>query len=98
MHALQIIPLAALLLELGARRVPLLQAAATRLGLLWILVMSYLGALALLTVQALAGQSVVRPDLAFTIWGVMLLAAAGIAVIVVLTRGRRAVVAVRPAA
>lgn len=98
MHALQIIPLAALLLELGARRIPLLQAPATRLGLLWILVMSYLGALALLTAQALAGQSVVHSDVAFTIWGVTLLAAAGLAVLVVLTRGRRAVVAVRLAA
>ncbi|MBT2553952.1 hypothetical protein [Arthrobacter sp. ISL-5] len=98
MHALQIIPLAAVLLELGARRITLLQPAATRLGLLWILVMSYLGALAILTVQALAGQSVVRPDVAFTIWGVTLLAAAGLAVLVVLTRGRRGVVAVRPAA
>ncbi|WP_264353858.1 hypothetical protein [Pseudarthrobacter sp. MM222] len=86
MHALQVIPLAALLLELGARRIPVLRAAATRLGLLWILVMSYLGALALLTVQALAGQSVVRPDGAFTTWGVTLLAAAGLAAVVVLTR------------
>jgi hypothetical protein len=97
MHALQLIPLMALLLELGARRIPLLRAAATRLGLLWILVASYLGALALLTVQALAGQSVVRPDAAVTMWGVTLLAAAGLAVVVVLTRGWRAVVTQRPA-
>ena len=98
MHALQLIPLTALLLELGARRIPLLRAAGTRLGLLWILVMSYLGALALLTVQALAGQSVVRPDAAVTTWGVTLLAAAGVAAVVVLTRGRRAVVVQRLAA
>ncbi|WP_219816664.1 hypothetical protein [Arthrobacter sp. ZGTC131] len=98
MHALQLIPLSALLLEIGARRIPLLRAAATRLGLVWIVIMSYLGALMLLTVQALAGQSVVRPDAAFTIWGVTLLAAAGIAVVAVLTRGRRAVLALHRAA
>jgi hypothetical protein len=98
MHALQVIPLAALLLELGARRIPLLRAAATRVDLLWILVMSYLGALALLTAEALAGQSVVRPDGVFTIWGVTLLAAAGLAAVVVLIRGYRAVGALPPAA
>lgn len=98
MHALQAIPLAALLLEFGARRIPLLRAAGTRLGLLWILVISYLGALALLTQQALAGQSVVRPDAAFTTWAVMLLAAAGVAAAVVLTRGHRTVGEPRPAA
>ncbi len=98
MHALQVIPLTALLLELGARRIPLLRSAGTRLGLLWIVAASYLGALALLTAQALAGQSVVRPDAAFTIWGVMLLAAAGSAAVVVLTRGSRAVAGLRTAA
>lgn len=90
MHALQLIPLTALLLELGARRTPRLRSAATRLGLLWITVMSYLAALALLTAQALAGQSVVRPDAAFTAWGVALLAAAGLAATAVLLRGRDA--------
>ena len=98
MHALQLIPLAAVLLELGARRIPLLQAAATRVGLLWILVASYLGALSLLTVQALAGQSIVRTDAVFTSWGVALLSGAGLAVLVVLNRGQRAVAAQRPAA
>lgn len=45
MHALQLIPLTALLLELGAGRLPLLGDAATRLGLIWIMVASFLGAL-----------------------------------------------------
>jgi hypothetical protein len=89
MHALQLIPLTALLLELGTRRIPMLRAAGIRLGLLWILVLTYLGALALLTAQALAGQSVVRPDGAYTIWGVALFAAAGLAAAVVLARGHR---------
>lgn len=98
MHALQIIPLAALALELGARRIPLLRATATRLALLWILVAFYLNALALLTVQALAGQSVVRPEGAFVFWGVSLLMAAGGAVLVILARGRRTTVTLRPSA
>jgi hypothetical protein len=89
MHALQLIPLTALLLELGTRRIPMLRAAGIRLGLLWILVLTYLGALALLTAQALAGQSVVRPDGAYTTWGVALFAAAGLAAAVVLARGHR---------
>lgn len=94
MHALQLIPFTALMLELGTRRIPLLRAAATRLGLLWILVSSYLGALAL---QALAGQSVVRPAASVTMWGVTLIAAAAGLAVVVLTRGRRAVITERPA-
>jgi len=96
MHALQLIPLSALLLELGARRARLLRATSTRLGLIWVLVVAYLGAVALLTVQALAGQSVARPDATVTAWGVALLAAAGLAAVVVLSRGRHAFVAKRP--
>jgi hypothetical protein len=98
MHALQVIPLAALLLEIGARRIPLLRTAGTRLGLLWILVISYLGTLVLLTIQAMAWQPVVRPDAGSPAWGVTLFAAAGLAAVVVLTRGRRTVAALRPAA
>jgi hypothetical protein len=96
MHALQLIPLTALLLELGARRIPLLRATATRTGLIWILAGSYLGAVAILTGQALAGQPVVRPDATFGTMGVALLAGAGLAAGVVLTRARRALVAQRP--
>lgn len=88
MHALQLLPLAALLLELGARRIPLLRAARMRLGLIWILAGAYLGAVALLTVQALAGQSVVRPDATVVTWGVTLLAVAAIAVVVLFSSGR----------
>ena len=96
MHALQLIPLAALLLELGARRARLLRATSTRLGLIWILVAAYLGTVALLTAQALAGQSVARPDATVTAWGVALIAAAGLAAVVVLGRGRRAIAAQGP--
>jgi hypothetical protein len=96
MHALQLIPLAALLLELGARRIPLLRAARMRLGLIWILVVSYLGILAILTVQALAGQSAVRPGAAVMTWGVTLLAAAGLAAVVLISGGQRQAAKVVP--
>jgi len=84
MHALQLIPLAALLLEVLARRIPALTDARTRFRLIWVVICLYLGVLTLLTGQALAGQSVVRPDaLVAGIAAVLLLgsgvAAAGIA-------------------
>ena len=56
---------------------------------------AYLSAVVLLTVQALAGQSVARPDATLTAWGVALLAADGLAVVVVLRRRNRAFVAQR---
>ena len=55
---------------------------------------AYLSAVVLLTVQALAGQSA-APHATLTAWGVALLAAAGLAVIVVLRRRSRAFVAQR---
>jgi hypothetical protein len=88
MHALQLIPLTAPLLELAARRIPLLHEA-SRLALLWILAASYLCLLALLTLQALAGQPITRPDSTFTLAGMALFAAIVLAVVVVLARGRR---------
>jgi hypothetical protein len=62
MHALQLIPLAALLLELAARRIPALRRTSTRVGILWTLIVLYTGVLAVLTLQALAGESIVHPD------------------------------------
>ncbi|PXA68145.1 hypothetical protein [Cryobacterium arcticum] len=62
MHALQVLPLAALLLEVLARRMPALGRPLTRRGVLRVLVGLYLGVLVLLTGQALAGQSIVQPS------------------------------------
>ena len=83
MHALQLFPVVALLLEFLARRIPALAAPATRFRLVWVVIGLYVGVLALLTGQALAGQSIVRPDMTVTgIAAVLLsgavLAAAGI--------------------
>jgi hypothetical protein len=87
MHALQALPLAALLLELAARRVPALRREATRAGLVAVATGLYLGAVVLLTVQALAGLPLLRPDPAVAAAVVLSLAAAGVAV---LLRGRAA--------
>ncbi|MGO4784314.1 hypothetical protein [Cryobacterium sp. W22_MBD10_FK3] len=62
MHALQVLPLAALLLEALARRMPVLARPLARSGILRALVGLYLGVLALVTGQALAGQSIVAPS------------------------------------
>ncbi len=63
MHALQLIPLSLLALEFLARALPVLRVPAVRLRLLVVLVASYVAVLALLTWQALRGQSIVHPDL-----------------------------------
>ncbi|MFC5791561.1 hypothetical protein ACFPPE_17050 [Agromyces tardus] len=81
MHALQLLPLAAILLELAARRIPQLRRPATRLGVMRVLVAVYLGTVAIVTFQALAGESIVAPGGAtivasLTLWAAALLAVA----------------------
>lgn len=63
MHALQAIPLALLLVEFAARRVPALGREATRVGFVWTASLGYAALLTLVTWQALRGQSIVRSDL-----------------------------------
>lgn len=75
MHALQILPLLVLGLELLARRVPVLNAS-LRLRLVCIAVPAYAATLAVLTWQALAGQSVVQPSGAILWVGVLVAVAA----------------------
>ena len=62
MHALQAVPLLALLLEFGARRVGLLRDAIVRRGLVLTGAGVYLAVVGLVTMQALRGQSIVAPD------------------------------------
>ena len=62
MHALQILPLSALVLELLGRRFDTLLLPAVRLRIVVIIATLYGSITALLTVQALSGQSIVRPD------------------------------------
>jgi len=62
MHALQALPLLALLLEFGARAVPVLRDALVRRGLVLTGAGTYLAVVGLVTMQALRGQSIVAPD------------------------------------
>lgn len=89
MHALQALPLLALLLELGARRVPLLRDALVRRGLVLTGAGAYLGVVALVTVQAMRGQSIVAPDALTLIIGATIAAASLAAALAVLAAGSR---------
>lgn len=62
MHALQALPILVILLELLARRVSVFRDVAVRFRLVAIATVAYAATLALLTVQALRGQSIVQPD------------------------------------
>jgi hypothetical protein len=89
MHAMQVIPLAALSLELGARRFSVLRRVATRVRILAVLTGLYVGVLAVLTSQALAGEPVVRPSVQVLTASVALWVAAAAAIGVVVARARR---------
>ncbi|MFC0682183.1 hypothetical protein ACFFGH_30500 [Lysobacter korlensis] len=76
MHALQLIPLAAIVLELAARRIRVLREPQVRARLMWVAIGLYAGVLALLTAQALLGQPIVRPEGPVLVAGLILFAAA----------------------
>lgn len=61
MHALQVLPILVIALELLSRRMPRLTVASVRLRLVRIAVVAYAATVAVLTWQALAGQSIVSP-------------------------------------
>lgn len=63
MHALQVLPLLAMALTLLASRWPVLRGERTRTRLLLVAAASYFGLTALVTWQALRGQSIVDPDI-----------------------------------
>lgn len=87
MHALQAIPLLALGLELLARRVGVLRAARVRRGLVLTGAGAWLAATALVTVQALRGQSIAQPDALTLAAGAAIALAALVAALAVLRRG-----------
>ncbi|MCS5716327.1 hypothetical protein NVV95_17405 [Herbiconiux sp. CPCC 205716] len=85
MHALQLIPLVAIGLDLLGRRVRVLADDRVRRRLVVVVVAGYAGGLAVLTAQALAGQSIMQPSGAVLVagWAVaggVLLAAAAVLV------------------
>ncbi|MFC3895469.1 hypothetical protein ACFOWZ_28650 [Lentzea rhizosphaerae] len=79
-HAIQVLPLIALGLIVLARRYPLLRSDVRRRWVVRIAVFGYTGVFAILTWQAMRGQSVVNPDVR-----TLLAAAAVVAVTVALT-------------
>lgn len=85
MHALQVIPLFLIAVELLSRRVAVFRREAVRFRLVLIVTGAYSAVLALLTWQALRGQSIVQPDALTLVAGaaiaVIALAAAGVAVL-----------------
>lgn len=62
MHALQVLPLVAIALELLARRVSVLRSATVRFRLVLAAVVGFAGLVALVLWQAMRGQSIVAPD------------------------------------
>ncbi|MDO7883320.1 hypothetical protein [Antiquaquibacter soli] len=86
MHALQVIPLVLLIVELASRRVPLLRDSAVRARLVTIVAAAYAAVLALLTWQALRGQSIVQPDALTLAVGGAIAAASLVAVLAVVAR------------
>jgi hypothetical protein len=92
MHALQVIPIALILAELLARRIPALRDVAARFRLVLIVAMTYAATITLLTWQALRGQSIIHPDAATFVTAVAI-AVAAIAAAIVLVRSRRSMTA-----
>jgi hypothetical protein len=97
MHALQAIPLLVIALELLARRVPALSPPAVRHRLTAVGSAAFTGVLALLTWQALRGQSVVAPD-ATTVAAFGAIVAATAVALTWAVRPAESAVGVRPAA
>ena len=98
MHAMQVIPLLALLIELLGRRLPALRDVRARLGILVVLAGLYLGIIAVLTVQALSGESIVYPDAATSTVSFALFIAAAVGIVVIVRRARTGVSASSAAA
>ncbi|MCX4094176.1 hypothetical protein [Nocardia sp. alder85J] len=87
-HALQLVPLTLAALELAAAQVPTLRSVAVRARLVTVAGTSYAAVLALLTWQAMRGQSIVRPD-RWTLVAGLLVAVVAAAAAVLALRGRR---------
>ena len=84
MHALQVLPLLLLALELLAFRLPLLRDPRRRFRLIVIAVAGYAAALAVITAQALSGQSIVAPAGGILVAGATVAALTVLAAVIVL--------------
>ena len=81
MHALQVLPIMVVVLELLSARLPRFRSEAVRFRLAAIATATYAVALVLVTVQSLAGQSIVQPSGAILAAGIVVAAAAVIAAV-----------------
>jgi len=84
MHALQAIPLALIALELLSRKMAILQSVPVRARLTSIFAAGYVGFLAILTSQAIAGQSIVQPAAAIIAFSAAIFGACAIAATIAL--------------
>jgi hypothetical protein len=87
MHALQLLPLAALLLAVAARRIPALAPDQVRVRLTAIAAVAYLAAVALVTAEALAGRPVTAPSAGALAASAVIALAALLAAVTVIVRG-----------
>ncbi len=88
MHALQLLPLLLIVLEVLSRRIVVLTDGAVRARLMWLATAGYAAIVGLVTWQALRGQSIVRPDaLTLTALAAILIGVA-IPAVIVLRTGR----------
>ncbi|MDN4615164.1 hypothetical protein P5G50_11970 [Leifsonia sp. F6_8S_P_1B] len=88
MHALQLLPLLAIVLAWLGRRVRVLADDRVRVRLIVIASAAYAGALVVVTAQALAGESIVRPTGVFLASGATVLIGTVTAVVILLLRAR----------
>lgn len=88
LHALQVIPLGLLALEVLGRRVAALRDERVRFRLVVVASLGYAGLMTLLTVQALLGQPLLRPSAILALAGVVLAVGVSAAAAATLRRGR----------
>jgi hypothetical protein len=86
MHALQAIPLALIAIELLSRRIPILRSFRLRALLISVVTAGYIGFMALLTAQAISGQSIVQPDAATVLAAISIVAACGLIAVAAISR------------
>ncbi|HYS37103.1 MAG TPA: hypothetical protein VEO01_15895, partial [Pseudonocardiaceae bacterium] len=97
LHGLQALPLLGLLLTALASRFPVLRAERTRIRLLMVGAAGYGGLIALVTWQALRGQSIVHPDVrTLAASGALVMAVVVSTAIVLTARGPKSPAARRP--
>jgi hypothetical protein len=90
MHALQLIPLSVLTLEVLSRRIVALRQSTVRRRIAWTITALYVATLAILTVQAEVGQSIVHPGTMTVAVTALVFAAGAIAIAIFVIRARPA--------